>query len=164
MATSVPDPGRAPLAPSSATTGVGFAPGFAETHSGTVFFFGDRAFKLKKPVDLGFLDFRTREAREAACHREVELNRRLAPDVYLGVADVLGPSGEPCDHLVVMRRMPDDRRLSALMIAGADVHAVLDDLAALFADFHSHAERGDAATLASGPESRTVTWSSNTAR
>ena len=50
-----------------------------ETHSAVVVFFGDRAFKVKKPVDLGFLDFRSRAAREAICHREVELNRRLAP-------------------------------------------------------------------------------------
>lgn len=73
----------------------GGAVGIAETHSAVVFFVGDRAYKLKKPVDLGFLDFRTREAREAVCHREVELNARLAPDVYLGVADVMGPDGEP---------------------------------------------------------------------
>ena len=52
----------------------------AETHSAVIFFFGDRAYKVKKPVDLGFLDFSTREARQAVCHREVELNRRLAPE------------------------------------------------------------------------------------
>lgn len=55
----------------------------AETHSAVVFFVGDRALKLKKPVDLGLLDFRDRTARAAACAREVELNRRRAPDVYL---------------------------------------------------------------------------------
>ena len=87
------------------------APRIVETHSAVVVMVGDRAYKVKKPVNLGFLDFSTRAAREAAVHREVELNRRLAPDVYLGVADVLGPDGEVCDHLVVMRRMPDDRRL-----------------------------------------------------
>lgn len=81
-----------------------------ETHAAIVFFVGDRAYKLKKPVDLGFLDFRRRVDREAVCHREVELNRRLAPDVYLGVADVQGPDGQPCDHLMAMRRMPADRR------------------------------------------------------
>jgi len=59
--------------------------GVAETHSAVVFFDGGRAYKLEKPVDLGFLDFRARADREAACHREVELNRRLAPDVSLGV-------------------------------------------------------------------------------
>src|SRR3546814_10679683 len=95
--------------------------GVAETHSAVVFFVGDRAYKVKKPVDLGFLDFRTREQREVVCHREVELNRRLAPDVYLGVADLVGPDGQPWDHVVVMRRMPTDRRLSTLARSGADV-------------------------------------------
>ncbi|WP_370937153.1 hypothetical protein [Amycolatopsis sp. cg13] len=86
-----------------------------ETHSGAVFFAGDRAWKLKKPVDLGFLDFTDPGVRERVCRREVELNRRLAPDVYLGVAAVTGPDGAVCDHLVAMRRMPDDRRMSGLV-------------------------------------------------
>ena len=86
-----------------------------ETHVSTVFFVGDRVYKLKKPVKLDFLDFSTAAERERVCHREVELNRRLAPDVYLGVAEVLGPDGLPCDYLVVMRRMPDERRLSTLV-------------------------------------------------
>jgi aminoglycoside phosphotransferase family enzyme len=65
----------------------------AETHISVIVFLGDRAYKVKKPVSLGFLDFSTREARLAACRSEVELNRRLAPDVYLGVADITGPDG-----------------------------------------------------------------------
>src|SRR3546814_6167369 len=93
-----------------------YAPAVAETHSGVVFFAGDRAYKLKKDVDLGFLDFSSREKRLAACRREVELNRRLSPDVYLGVADVLDAAGEPCEHVVVIRRIPADRRLSKLVI------------------------------------------------
>ncbi len=72
----------------------------AETHSAVVFFAGDRAYKLKKPVNLGFLDFSTPEARAAACAREAELNRQYAPDVYLGVAEIRGPDGQVCDHLV----------------------------------------------------------------
>ena len=59
-----------------------------ETHVSTLFFVGDRVYKLKKPVKLDFLDFTTAAERERACRREVELNRRLAPDVYLGVAEV----------------------------------------------------------------------------
>ena len=55
-----------------------------ETHSGVVFLVGERAYKMKKPVTTAFLDFSTPERRLAACRREVELNRRLAPDVYLG--------------------------------------------------------------------------------
>jgi aminoglycoside phosphotransferase family enzyme len=57
-----------------------------ETHTGVVVLVGDRAFKAKKPVLTDFLDFRTLEQRERACFREVELNSRLSPDSYLGVA------------------------------------------------------------------------------
>lgn len=140
-----------------------YAPAVAETHSGIVFFAGDRAYKLKKAVDLGFLDFRTREARLAACRKEVELNRRLSPDVYLGVADVLDGSGEPCDHLVVMRRMPDDRRLSSLLAAGEPVEGALDALARLMADFHAGAERSEAADRAASAEALAGRWAANTA-
>jgi aminoglycoside phosphotransferase family enzyme len=65
-----------------------------ETHIGVVILLGDRALKIKKPVRTEFLDFSSRERRERACHREVELNRRLAPDAYVGVGDVRGPEGE----------------------------------------------------------------------
>jgi len=113
-----------------------------ETHISTVIMVGDRAYKLKKPVHFPFVDLRTRKARETLCHREVELNRRLAPDVYLGVADVTGPDGQPCDHLVVMRRMPAERRLSTL-VADRDprVPAVLAELGTLLARFHADANR-----------------------
>ncbi len=123
----------------------------AETHSAIVVFTGDRAYKLKKPVKFDFLDFSTRELREEAAHREVALNRRLAPDVYLGVADVLDVDGAPCDHLVVMRRMPDDRRLSALVAAGAATVADLRDLARLLARFHAAAARTPATAAAGSP-------------
>src|SRR5215475_7753515 len=101
----------------------------AETHIGVVFLVGDRAYKLKKPVDLGFLDFSTRPRRLVACRREVELNRRLAPDVYLGVADVTDEHGQVCDHLVVMRRMPQGRRLSTLMAGDAPLADAIRSLA-----------------------------------
>ncbi|MFG2006249.1 AAA family ATPase [Spirillospora sp. NPDC048911] len=120
----------------------GPAAAVSETHIGIVFFTGDRAYKLKKPVNLGFLDFSTREARERACHREVELNRRFSPDVYLGVADVHGPSGEVCDHLVVMRRMPAARRLATLVRAHAPVGDALRTIAKRLAAWHAIAPRG----------------------
>ncbi|MDT7598683.1 MAG: uncharacterized protein QOK26_760, partial [Pseudonocardiales bacterium] len=114
-----------------------------ETHIGVVFLVGDRAYKLKKPVLTGFLDFTTRTARLAACRREVALNRRLCPDVYLGVSDVTDPvTGELADHLVVMRRMPADRSLSALVTAGVPVEDPLRALARQLAAFHARAERG----------------------
>ncbi|HET8620350.1 MAG TPA: AAA family ATPase [Acidimicrobiales bacterium] len=134
----------------------------AETHTAVITFVGDRAYKLKKPVDLGFLDFRSREARALACAREVELNRRLAPDVYLGVADVVGPGGELCDHLVVMRRMPAARRLATLVRAGADVDDGLWHLAHLLAAFHARAERSEAADDAARAASLRCRWADNT--
>jgi aminoglycoside phosphotransferase family enzyme len=125
----------------------------AETHSAIVVFAGDRAYKLKKPVAFDFLDFSTRELREQAVHREVELNRRIAPDVYLGVADVLGVDGEVCDHLVVMRRLPADRRLSALVKSGTVTDDDLRALARVVAVFHAGARRDDATAAAGAPES-----------
>ena len=113
-----------------------------ETHSAVVFFAGDRACKLKKPVNLGFLDFSTPEARAAACAREVELNREFAPDVYLGVAEIRGPDGQICDHLVVMRRMPASRRLSTLVRQHAPVAGPLRQVARILAAQHARAARG----------------------
>jgi hypothetical protein len=135
----------------------------AETHSSVVVFLGDRAYKVKKRVDLGFLDYRTRGAREEACHREVALNRRLAPDVYLRVADVVGTDGQPCDHLIVMRRMPPERRLATLVRNGEDVDDHLWHLGHLLAAFHARAERGAAADLAAGRDALAGRWAHNTA-
>ncbi len=114
----------------------------AETHISTLFFVDDLVFKRKKPVLTGFVDFRDRAARRAACEREVELNRRLAPDVYLGVADV-SMDGEVLDHAVVMRRLPTSRRLTVLL-DGPSVHQHLAAIADLLADFHQRADRGPA--------------------
>lgn len=107
-----------------------------ETHTALVFFVGDHAYKLKKPVDLGFFDHRTREARLHACQQEVALNRRLAPDVYLGVLDVTGEDGQPIDHLVDMRRLPDDRRLARCIERGEDVGGPLRTVARAVAGLH----------------------------
>ena len=133
----------------------------AETHAGVVFFLGDRAYKLKKPVDLGFLDFRTRQARHDACRREVPLNRRLAPDVYLGVADVYGTDRRLCDHMVVMRRMPGDRRLAALVTSGAPVHDHLTRLAQLLARFHDSAVSSPSVDEAASRDSDSGRWEAN---
>ncbi len=115
-----------------------------ETHTSVVFFVGDRVHKMKKPLDLGFLDNRTRAARESVCHREVDLNRRLAPDVYLGVADVHGPDGQVCEHLVEMRRLPDERRLAALVARGESIDTVVDSVARQVAGLHAASPRDPA--------------------
>ncbi|QUQ64077.1 bifunctional aminoglycoside phosphotransferase/ATP-binding protein [Kutzneria sp. CA-103260] len=132
-----------------------------ETHCATVFFTGDHAYKVKKAVHLGFLDFTTRRARRAACHREVRLNRRLAPDVYLGVAEVRDPAGEPCDWIVVMRRMPAERSLARLLADGVPVRDELRQVARLIATFHATADRSpeiDRVALLDGLRER---WTAN---
>jgi aminoglycoside phosphotransferase family enzyme/predicted kinase len=119
-------------------------PGVVETHLSLLFAVGDRVFKLKKAVAFGFIDLRRREDRERLCHREVELNRRLAPDVYQGVADLTGPDGELLDHFVVMRRLPAEHRLSTLARDGVALDELAVPLTALaqhLAAFHANADR-----------------------
>ena len=116
--------------------------GVAETATATVFFAGRFAAKLKKPFDFSYVDFSTRLARRRACEREVRLNRRLAPDVYLGVADLVDPAGRVIDHLVLMRRMPAARRLAAMVRTEPRSQLErrwLPAVARLLADFHTRA-------------------------
>jgi aminoglycoside phosphotransferase family enzyme/predicted kinase len=133
----------------------------AETHISVVLFVGDRAYKLKKPIRTAFLDYSTREAREEICHQEVALNRRLAPDVYLGVVDLVGPHGEKLDHLVAMRRMPSDRRLATLVEEGSVTPAHLISVARTVAAFHATARRGPHIDVAASPEALRHLWSQN---
>jgi len=133
----------------------------AETHSAVVFFAGDRAYKLKKPVSLGFLDFSTPEIRMAACAREVELNREFAPDVYLGMAEIRGPGGQVCDHLVVMRRMPAARRLSALIRSHVPVERPLRQVARILAVRHAKAARGPEIDQQGGRDALRRRWMDN---
>src|SRR5882672_5013207 len=83
-----------------------------QTHISIVFLAGPFAYKIKKPVNLGFLDFSTREKREHFCAEEVRLNRRLAASVYFGVTHVmlengryrLGGNGTAVEPVVLMKR------------------------------------------------------------
>lgn len=107
-----------------------------ETHLSWLVLLEDRVFKVKKPVRTEFVDLSTREARQRNADDEVRLNRRLAPDVYLGVATLAGVPGldEP---VVVMRRMPEDRRLALLAARGDDLAEAVRDLARRLAAFHA---------------------------
>ncbi|MEQ7126650.1 AAA family ATPase [Actinopolymorpha sp. B11F2] len=137
------------------------AASIAESHSAVVAFIGDRAYKVKKPVNLGFLDYTTVAAREVACRRELNLNRRLAPDVYLDLWEVQDSRGRTRDWVVVMRRMPADRRLSTLVRQGEDVETDLRTLARLLAAFHAGAETGPAVAAAGLPGALRKRWSAN---
>jgi uncharacterized protein len=102
-----------------------------ETHMSWVFIAGDRVYKLKKPVRYPFLDFRMLAAREANCREEVRLNRRLAPDVYIGVLPLtkehdgrlaLAGRGEVIDWLVEMRRLPEGLMLDRAILENIMEH------------------------------------------
>ncbi|CAA6605233.1 conserved hypothetical protein [Rhodospirillaceae bacterium LM-1] len=121
-----------------------------DTHISAVFLAGDKAYKLKKAVKLPFLDFSSLAARETYCRAELQVNRRTAPDLYLGVEPVVrradgslalnGP-GEIADWLVVMKRFDQEERLDRLSAMGElDRHAMMD-LAEVVAAFHVGAER-----------------------
>jgi uncharacterized protein len=119
-----------------------------QTHLSHVFLCGERVYKFRKRVSLGFVDFRTRAERNADCLREVALNRRLAPDVYVGVAPLevarsrvrVGAPRESLagesEHCVVMRRLPRDRDALSLLERGALAPAQIDRIAARIAGFH----------------------------
>jgi aminoglycoside phosphotransferase family enzyme/predicted kinase len=131
----------------------------AETHISTVFFAGDRAYKLLKPLRTGFLDHSTPERRAEACRRELELNRRLAPDVYLGVSPIL-EHDEVVDHLIVMRRLPSDRRLTALL-RGPERDDAVRSVARAVAAFHAAQPPDERAALVSTRDAIAALWHHN---
>jgi aminoglycoside phosphotransferase family enzyme/predicted kinase len=124
---------------------------FVETHISVIAIQHDRVYKLKKAVRFPFIDLSTPELRTRDCEREVELNRRFAPDVYLGVTPVTDEHGAVVDHVVEMRRMPAAQRLSRLVADGGGcgdggdggTGACLERLAADIASAHRQAARND---------------------
>ncbi|MGD0746448.1 MAG: AAA family ATPase [Acidimicrobiales bacterium] len=131
-----------------------------ETHISVLVFVGDKVYKLRKPVQFDFLDFTDRAVREADCRREVELNRRLAPDVYLGVADI-EMDGVAIDHMVVMRALPDARRLATLVRAGAELEGCLEQVATKLAAFHAGAPRSTVISAAATEQALLAAWDAN---
>ena len=119
-----------------------------DTHASTLVLSGERVYKLKRALDVGWMDFSTLAKREAACRRELELNARTAPGLYLGVEPVakdggafaLGGEGEPLEWLVVMRRFDEENRLDRLLAAGWLTPPLVDRLADRVAAFHAAAE------------------------
>ncbi len=121
-----------------------------QTHISVVFLAGPLVYKIKKPVDLGFLDFTTLDQRRHFCEEEIRLNARLAPDVYLGVVPVVRRggqvavegSGDVVEWAVKMERLPDEATLLSQVERGAAGHELVAELARRIADFHARADRG----------------------
>ncbi len=120
-----------------------------QTHISVVFLAGDVVYKVKKPVNLGFLDFTTLEKRRHFCEEEVRLNRRLAPAVYLGVVPItrgagarFEGTGEPVEWAVKMVRLPEEASLLNKLERGAVGPELIAKLAERVAEFHARAVGG----------------------
>ena len=117
-----------------------------ETHISWVFLAGDTVYKCKKPVKTDFLDFSSLERRRHACDEEVRLNRRLAPDTYLGVVPAtrtnghvsIDGKGTPIEWLVQMRRLPEQEALDQRFRQGRLHHYDIERLAAVLAAFYQN--------------------------
>jgi aminoglycoside phosphotransferase family enzyme len=115
-----------------------------QTQMSFVFLLGDFAYKVKKPVNLGYLDFTTLEKRRFFCQQEVELNSRLAPEVYLGVVEVtqnegrfsVGGTGDVVEYAVKMRQLPRERCLDKLLARDQATPAMLVKVAHKLVKFH----------------------------
>lgn len=131
-----------------------------ETHISWVLLAGAFAYKIKKPVNFGFLDFSTLEKRRFYCEEELRLNRRLAPDIYLGVLPLTGSAdnphldgkGEAFDYALKMRRFPQDARLDHLLETDQLTPAHVDRLAQNLAAFHHSLPPADASAPYGAPE------------
>ena len=122
-----------------------------QTHISFIFIAGNEVYKVKKAVDFGFLDFTTLEKRKFYCEEELRLNRRLAPETYLGVEAItedaagglaLNGTGRIVEYAVRMKKLPMDRMLGRLLAEGKCDPSVIDSVAAKLADFHRRAETG----------------------
>ena len=124
-----------------------------ETHISWVVLTGEFAYKIKKPVNFGFLDFSTLEKRRSFCEQEVRLNSRLAPGIYLKVVPIAGTldkpivsgAGKAFEYAVKMLQFPQSAQLDNMLAAGELKAEHMDSFARMTADFHHAAAIADAA-------------------
>ncbi len=129
-----------------------------ETHISWVFLTGEYVYKLKKPVKLPFVDFSTLERRRAFCEKELRLNRRLAPELYVDVVPIGGSADKPVlgvepafDYAVKLRQFADgarlDERLAATRIPAADIIRLAESIANFHGSLAAIYEYGSAEAI-----------------
>ena len=133
------------------------SPSVVETHISTLFLTEDRVYKLLKPVANGFLDHRCSASRIDAANKEIKLNRRLAPDVYLGDAAVI-EDGELVDRMIVMQRLPADRSLTAIIRRGELSTEIIRSLARTIAVFHASLSPETGPTVPGSLQTQRQNW------
>lgn len=120
----------------------------AQTQMSVVFLIDKFVYKIKKPVNLGYLDYTTLDKRQHLCEQEIKLNRRLCPEVYLGVVAItldkgkitMGGRGEAIEYAVKMRKLPHDRMMDVLLAKSLVTPSMIVRVADRVADFHNKAE------------------------
>jgi hypothetical protein len=140
-----------------------------QTHISWVFLTGQYAYKVKKPVDFGFLDFTTLEKRKHFCEQEVLLNRRFSNDMYLGVLPItkgngemrVGGQGEAAEYCVKMREMPQEALLSNRLKTGRVNKDMVGEIARVVAEFHSSAQTGGEIDQGGSIETIRFNWNEN---
>ncbi|OGT30161.1 MAG: hypothetical protein A2W28_01190 [Gammaproteobacteria bacterium RBG_16_51_14] len=118
--------------------------GIIETHISYILLTGHYAYKFKKPLDLGFLDFTSLERRKFYCEEEIRLNRRLAPDLYIAVVPVTGSEQHPViggnkqalEYAVKMVQFPEEAELDRIVNTGCLATSHINELAMQIATFH----------------------------
>ena len=118
-----------------------------QTHISFVFLTKNFVYKVKKAVNFGFLDFSTLEKRRFFCEEELELNRRLCPDMYLEVAPInksnitkIKGTGETVEYALKMKRMPQEKIMTVLLKENKVDNKTIDGIAKIIAQFHSKAQ------------------------
>jgi len=125
--------------------------GFRQTQMSLLFFAGDFVYKVKKPVNLGYVDYTTLETRRRLCEQEVRLNRRLCAHAYLGVVPIVVQGdryivegdGPATEYAVKMRRLPQERMLDRLVADGLATTEMMRAIADKVALFHAGAATSD---------------------
>lgn len=119
----------------------------SQTQMSFIFLTGDLVYKIKKPVNLGYLDYTTLEKRQFFCNQEMELNQRLSPDIYLEVTPItrsegqfrVGGQGEIVEYAVLMRQLPSERMMDRLLLQNMVSPEMITRVAEKLATFHAEA-------------------------
>jgi aminoglycoside phosphotransferase family enzyme len=133
---------------------------FIETHISLLFLTGNHVYKVKKPVDFGFLDFTSLEKRKYFCEQEVKLNRRLSPDIYLGVVQItrdrdkisFDGRGEVEEYAVKMKQIPEELLMDKLLEKGRVNQGMMEALSERLVRFYFSAETNETIKSFGRPE------------
>ncbi|MDR1993524.1 MAG: phosphotransferase [Nitrososphaerota archaeon] len=140
-----------------------------QTHISFVFLTENYVYKIKKPVNFGFLDFSSLKKRHLYCEKELQINKRLCPTLYLEVVSItnnsgilkMGGDGEAVEFAVKMRRLPQEQLMNKLLQKNKINDQIIDKLAAIIANFHTNAQTNPEINTFGRLETIQTNWTEN---